>query len=148
MSSFAPDSALTKAGFEIQSALKVSIAEMLTLIGADFVLLAHAAFLLFVIFGGLLVLQFPRLKWLHMAAVAWGAFIELSGWVCPLTPLENLLRRAAGGKGYSGGFVEHYVVQPMYPAGLTRELQVFLGVAVLLANALFYAVLWRRRSKR
>ena len=80
--------------------------------------------------------------------VAWAAFIELSGWICPLTPLEVALRRGAGEAGYGGDFVEHYLVALIYPAGLTRELQVSIGAAVLLINLVVYFVLWRRRSIR
>ena len=117
-------------------------------LAADAVLAAHLAFVLFVVFGGLLVLRRPRLAWLHLPAVAWAALIEFSGWICPLTPLEVALRRGAGEAGYGGDFVEHYLVALIYPAGLTRELQVSIGVAVLLINLLVYFALWRRRSIR
>jgi hypothetical protein len=117
-------------------------------LAADAVLAAHLAFVLFVVFGGLLVLRTPRLAGLHRPAVAWAAFIELSGWICPLTPLEVALRRGAGEAGYGGDFVEHYLVALIYPAGLTRELQVSIGAAVLLINLVVYFVLWRRRSIR
>ncbi len=117
-------------------------------LAADAVLAAHLAFVLFVVFGGLLVLRPPRIAWLHLPAVAWGALIEFSGWICPLTPLEIALRRSAGEAGYGGDFVEHYLVALIYPAGLTRELQVSIGAAVLLINLVVYFVLWRRRSIR
>ena len=115
---------------------------------ADAVLAAHLAFVLFVVCGGLLVLRTPRLAWLHLPAAAWGAFVELSGSICPLTPLEVTLRRGAGEAGYGGDFVEHYLVALIYPAGLTRELQVSIGAAVLLINLFVYFVLWRRRPSR
>ena len=115
---------------------------------ADAVLAAHLAFVLFVVFGGLLVLKRPRLAWLHFPAVAWAAFVELSGSICPLTPLEVTLRRGAGEAGYGGDFVEHYLVALIYPAGLTRELQMTMGAAVLLINLGVYLVLWRRRAIR
>jgi hypothetical protein len=115
---------------------------------ADAVLAAHLAFVLFVVCGGLLVLRTPRLAWLHLPAVAWAAFVELSGSICPLTPLEVTLRRGAGEAGYAGDFVEHYLVALIYPAGLTRELQMAIGATVLLINLLVYFVLWRRRSIR
>jgi hypothetical protein len=115
---------------------------------ADAVLAAHLAFVLFVICGGLLVLRAPRLAWLHLPAVAWAAFVELSGSICPLTPLEVALRRGAGEAGYGGDFVEHYLVALIYPAVLTRELQMAIGAAVLLINLCIYFVLWRRRSNR
>ena len=115
---------------------------------ADAVLAAHLAFVLFVICGGLLVLRKSRLAWLHLPAVAWAALIEFSGWICPLTPLEVALRRGAGEAGYGGDFVEHYLVALIYTPGLTRELQMAIGAAVLLINLVVYLVLWRRRSIR
>jgi len=121
---------------------------MLYRLAADAVLAAHLAFVLFVVCGGLLVLRTPRLAWLHLPAVAWGAFVELSGSICPLTPLEVTLRRGAGEAGYGGDFIEHYLVSLIYPAGLTRELQMALGAAVLLINLIVYVILWRRRSIR
>jgi len=121
---------------------------MLYRLAADAVLAAHLAFVLFVVCGGLLVLRTPPLAWLHLPAVAWAAFVELSGSICPLTPLEVTLRRGAGEAGYGGDFVEHYLVALIYPAGLTRQLQMAIGAAVLLINLLVYFVLWRRRSIR
>lgn len=117
-------------------------------LAADAVLAAHLAFVLFVVFGGLLALRRPRVAWLHLPAVAWAALIEFSGWICPLTPLEVALRRGAGEAGYGGDFVEHYLMALIYPAGLTRELQVSIGAGVLLINLVVYFVLWRRRSIR
>ena len=121
---------------------------MLYRLAADAVLAAHLAFVLFLVCGGLLVLRTPRLAWLHLPAVAWGAFVELSGSICPLTPLEVTLRRGAGEAGYGGDFIEHYLVSLIYPAGLTRELQMALGAAALLLNLIVYFILWRRRSIR
>lgn len=116
--------------------------------GADLVLAAHLAFVLFVVCGGLLVLKLPRVAWLHLPAVAWAAFIEFSGWICPLTPLEVALRRRAGEAGYGGDFIEHYLVSLIYPAGLTRDLQMLIGALVLLVNVAIYWSLWRRRPFR
>ena len=121
---------------------------MLYRLAADAVLAAHLAFVLFVVCGGLLVLRTPRLAWLHLPAVAWAALVELSGSICPLTPLEVTLRHGAGEAGYGGDFIEHYLVSLIYPAGLTRELQMALGAAVLLLNLIVYFILWRRRSIR
>jgi hypothetical protein len=115
---------------------------------ADAVLLLHLGFILFVVAGALLVLRMPRLAPLHLAAAAWGIGIEASGAVCPLTWLELRLRALAGQAGYSGDFIEHYVVALIYPAGLTRHLQYLLGAAVLLINVVLYAWLWHRRSVR
>jgi hypothetical protein len=111
---------------------------------ADFVLLVHAGFVVFVVLGGLPVLRWPRLAWLHLPAVAWGAGIEFAGAICPLTPLEIHLRSLAGQQGYAGGFVEHYVFALLYPEGLTRNVQLALGLLVLVINALVYAIVWRR----
>ncbi len=113
---------------------------------ADLVLALHAAFVLFVVFGGLLALRWRWLAWLHLPAAAWGAWVSLAGWICPLTPLENRLRRLAGAEGYEGSFLEHYVVPVLYPAGLTREVQIALGVGVLLLNGVVYWLWWRRRE--
>jgi hypothetical protein len=115
---------------------------------ADAVLLAHAAFVAFVVLGGLLVLRWPRLAWLHLPVVAWGAGIEFTGGICPLTPFENHLRTLAHQQGYPGGFIEHYVFGLLYPDGLTREVQFALGMGVLVLNAVVYAWLWRRRAAR
>jgi Protein of Unknown function (DUF2784) len=119
---------------------------MLAKWAADGVVLLHLGFIAFVLLGGLLVLRSRRLLWPHVAAVAWGALIEFTGWVCPLTPLEIMLRRSAGESGYAGGFVEQYVVPLIYPGALTRQLQVALGLAVLLLNAFPYGLLWRRAA--
>ena len=105
---------------------------------ADALLLLHGGFVLFVIAGGLLVLRWPWLAWLHLPAAVWGAVIEFAGFVCPLTPLGNAWRRAAGGTGYEGGFIEHYVTGALYPAGLTRTVQAVLGLLVLAVNGWIY----------
>ncbi len=115
---------------------------------ADAVVLLHLAFVAFVVLGGLLLLRWPRAVWIHVPAALWGGWISLAGWICPLTPLENALRRAAGGRGYGGGFVEQYLIPLIYPAGLTRELQIGLGVGVLALNAALYWRLWRRSRAR
>jgi hypothetical protein len=110
-------------------------------LAADFVVLLHLAFILFVVLGGLVVFRWPRFMWLHIPAAAWGAFIELTGRVCPLTPLENRLRIAAGETGYSGGFIEEYLIPVVYPGGLTRWVQISLGVGVVVINLVFYGLL-------
>lgn len=116
---------------------------------ADLTLILHAVFVAFVMLGALLVLRWPRTAWLHVPAVLWGAGIEFLGGICPLTPLENHFRRLAGGHGYAGGFIEHYVVPVLYPDSLTRSVQVVLGVIVLLANLAIYGwVLWRLHAGR
>ena len=112
---------------------------------ADLVLVVHAAFVAFVVIGVLLVLRRPPLAWLHLPAVVWVAALEFNGWICPLTPLENLLRRAAGEAGYGGGFVERYLLPVIYPAGLTPAIQLWLGAFVLVANVALYTIWWRHR---
>jgi len=115
---------------------------------ADLVLLIHLAFVLFVVLGGLFVLRSPRLAWLHIPAAVWGVLIEYTGWICPLTPLENSLRVKGGEAGYSGGFIQHYIQPVLYPAGLTRSTQVVLGSAVLILNLAAYAIVWSRSRHR
>jgi hypothetical protein len=113
---------------------------------ADLVLILHAVFVAFVMLGALLVLRRPRVAWIHVPAVLWGAGIEFLGGICPLTPLENHWRALAGQLGYPGGFVEHYIVSLLYPDGLTRQVQLVLGALVLVVNVAIYArVLWRVR---
>ena len=112
---------------------------------ADLVLSAHLAFVLFVVLGGVLVLRWSRLAWVHVPVALYGAGVEFTGIVCPLTPLENWLRHRGGQAGYAGGFVDHYLVATLYPAGLTRPTQLVLGCFVLGVNAVLYAMWWRRR---
>lgn len=116
-------------------------------LSADVVLLLHAAFIAFVMLGGFAALRWPRLVWLHVPAVAWGAGIAFLGAVCPLTPLEIGLRQLAGEEGYAGGFIEHYLLGLVYPDGLTRGVQAVLGVLVLAVNGVAYAWWWRRRKR-
>src|SRR5687767_7345444 len=114
---------------------------------ADVVLLVHFAFVLVVVFGGLLAFRWPRVVYAHVPIALYGVIIELLGFVCPLTPLEVWLRRRGGEAGYEGGFIEHYITAALYPTGLTRELQLALGVGVLAINALVYGMLLRRRRR-
>jgi len=114
---------------------------------ADLTVAIHLAFVLFVIAGGLLVLWRPALAWAHLPAAAWGAWIELSGGICPLTPLENALRARGGGTVYDESFVERYLVPLIYPESLTRELQTMLGVLVIVTNVAMYAVVLARRKR-
>jgi len=114
-------------------------------VAADGVVVVHLLFILFAVLGGLLVWRWPGLAWLHVPAAIWGVLVELMRWPCPLTPLEHSLRLAAGQAGYSGGFVEHYLLPIIYPAGLTPQMQIGLGLFVLLLNGLIYGVsLWQR----
>ena len=120
---------------------------MLSRLAGDLVVIVLFLFILFVVLGGLLVLRWPRFVYLHIPAALWGALVEIQGWICPLTPLENRLRWQAGQAGYSEGFVEHYVVPVLYPAELTVSLQLVLGTLVVLVNGFAYGVyLTRRRA--
>ncbi|HEY0587170.1 MAG TPA: DUF2784 domain-containing protein [Pseudoduganella sp.] len=121
---------------------------MLLRLAADAVLLLHLAFILFALCGAILALRWPRIVRLHLPAALWAAGIELTGAICPLTYLENDLRVRAGQQGYSGGFVEHYLLPLIYPAGLTPAVQYVLAGIVLAVNLVLYAWLWRRRGAR
>lgn len=120
---------------------------MLHRILADAVLLVHLAFIAFVVAGGLLAVRWRRVPLLQLPAALWGVFIELSGGVCPLTPLENALRRQAGASGYAGSFVEHYLLPVVYPGSLPPPVQVALAALVVAANAIVYAHVHRRRRR-
>ena len=108
--------------------------------------LFHLSFILFVVFGGLLVARRRRLAPLHLACAAWGAYVSLANRMCPLTPLEKWFRRQGGGTGYTGDFIEHYMLAIIYPTGLTADVQKMLGAAVILLNVAVYA--WILRSGR
>jgi len=114
---------------------------------ADLVVIIHLAFVVFVLFGGLLVLRWRRVVWLHLPAVAWGAAVEFGGWICPLTPLEIWLRMQGGESGYSSDFIEHYILPLLYPADLTREVQIVLGAMVVAINLAIYGWVWRISRK-
>lgn len=115
---------------------------------ADIVVVLHIGFVLFVILGGFLVRHWPRLIYAHVPVAIWGALIEFVGWVCPLTPLENHLRALGGEAGYSGGFVEHYLLPILYPHALTRDVQLVLGMFVVACNALAYWLVFRDRQRQ
>lgn len=103
----------------------------------------HLAFIAFVIFGGFLVLRWPRLMWVHLPAAGWGVLIEWFSWYCPLTKWENYFLQQAGRAGYSNGFVAHYIMPVIYPAGMTRGLEIAIGVFVLVLNAGIYMRVFR-----
>lgn len=112
---------------------------------ADLVLLVHLGFILFVALGGLGVARWPWLAWLHLPCVAWGVAVELMGWHCPLTPLENHFLRLVGETGYGGDFIGHYLLAAIYPSGLDRGIQVSLGLGALALNGVIYYRLLRKR---
>src|SRR4026207_442146 len=112
---------------------------------ADLVLILHLAFMVFVLCGGLLMLKWRRIAWLHLPAAFWGAVVECTGWICPLTPLENWLRAQGGQATYSSDFIAQYLLPLLYPDNLTRGIQLLLGTMVVVLNAAIYWWLWRRQ---
>jgi hypothetical protein len=117
---------------------------------ADALVILHFAFIVFVVLGALTVYRWPKMAWSHIPCALWGAWIEVTGGICPLTPIEVRLRSMGGTQGYTGGFIEHYLDGLIYPAGLTRLDQLFLGGLVVVINLSAYGfLLWRRvRSER
>lgn len=110
----------------------------------DILILLHLAFVLFAVCGGLLCLRWPKVAWLHVPAVLWSGLVELAGWICPLTPWENWLRYRGGESGYSGDFIQHYILPVLYPADYTRGLQITLGILVLVFNLLVYGYVFKK----
>jgi len=116
-------------------------------VAADLLVVVHFLFVVFVVFGGLFVLRWPRVAWFHLPAALWGVLIEFTGCICPLTPLEQALRQAAGEGVYGGGFIGHYITPVLYPTGLDAGSRVVLGALLLALNLLVYGrVLLRRRA--
>ncbi len=111
---------------------------------ADLVVGLHVCFVIFVVLGAVLVLWKPHIAWFHIPAVFWGAGIEFLGWVCPLTPLENILRARGGDAPYATTFVEHYVMPVLYPTALDRNMQIGLGVIILGVNGIIYLFLLQK----
>lgn len=115
---------------------------------ADLTLLFHLGFIVFVALGGLAVIRWPRLAWLHLPCVAWGVAVELMGWPCPLSPLENHFLGMAGKTGYETDFISRYLLRGIYPAGLDRGIQIGLGLGALCVNGVVYSTLIRKRLGR
>ena len=115
---------------------------------ADAIVVLHLAFVVFVVLGGLLLLRWPRIAWLHVPAAVWGAWVECAGWSCPLTPLENWLRERGGEAVYTTSFVDRYLMPVLYPSALSRELQWALGAFVVIVNAAVYLTIVQRRRRR
>lgn len=113
----------------------------------DTIIILHFVFVLFVLFGALLLLRWRRLVWLHIPALIWGVLVELNGWVCPLTPLENRLRADAGLGMYHGDFVMHYIMPVLYPENLTRTTQLLFGITVIIVNIVIYLYVFRFRKR-
>ncbi len=121
---------------------------MTALLLAELIVVIHFAFILFVILGGLLVLKWRRLAWVHLPAAVWGAVVEAMGWICPLTPWENHFRVQAGQQGYSGDFISHYLLPLIYPADLNLDLQLALAGFVVMINGIIYIFVFRNRGAR
>jgi hypothetical protein len=120
---------------------------MINRILADFVVVFHGAYVVFVVLGALLALKWPKVLWVHAPAAIWGVLIEYAGWVCPLTPLENRLRALAGEAGYSGDFIEHYILRALYPHGLTPTVRYTLGTFALVVNVIAYTIVIKKRKR-
>ena len=115
---------------------------------ADLIMSLHLMFIIFVVLGGFAVVRWSWMAFLHLPAVLWGVLIELLNWTCPLTPLETSYRQAAGQAGYSGGFIEQYLMPLIYPDGLTRSVQFILAAVVLCVNVYVYTLVIRRYRAR
>ncbi len=132
----------------VPAALVYRVREVIARLLADAVVLAHLAFVAFVVLGGFLALRWPRVAWVHVPCAAYGAAIEIGRWICPLTPLENALRRRGGARGYRGGFVEHYLLPVLYPEPLPPWAPWALAGVVVAANAVAYGTLLALRRRR
>jgi hypothetical protein len=115
---------------------------------ANAIVLVHFLFIVFVVFGGLLVIRWPHIVFVHLPAAIWGATVEIFGWICPLTPLENHLHQLAGISSYSGDFIMRYLIPVIYPENLTTTMQQIFGGFVIAINIIFYAIALRRRSRQ
>ncbi len=120
----------------------------MTLILADIVVITHALFIVFVIFGGFIVLKWHKVMWLHIPCAIWGVLIEFFGWICPLTYLENYYRELGNSNYYESSFIQHYLIPIIYPPGLTTGVQILLGVIVIVINLVVYGIVWRYRHEK
>jgi hypothetical protein len=114
---------------------------------ADLLVVFHLVFILYVIAGALLIFKWTKTLWLHLPSCFWGMTVEFTGWICPLTPWEIQLRRLAGEEGYTGSFIEHYLIPVIYPSGLTREVQMVLGGTDLIVNLSLYTLILIKKEK-
>lgn len=115
---------------------------------ADLILCIHVSFVLFVVIGGLLMLRWQWVAWLHLPAAAWGAFVEFTGWICPLTPLENWLRAQGSEISSRSDFIAQYLLPVLYPGDLTQDIQLLLGTGVVVLNTAMYWWLWQLHARR
>jgi len=121
---------------------------MIAGLAADMIVLVHLGFIMFVALGGFLVIKWHNIAFLHIPCALWGVLIAFGGWICPLTPLEMHFRQLAGIAGYDDGFIDHYVMPIVYPAGLTRGMQIAFGVTILVVNLLVYTRVLVNRAKQ
>ena len=120
---------------------------MLYQIVADFIVLLHFSFIVFVIVGGFLVFKWHWLIWVHIPSVIWAFLITIVGWICPLTPIENMLRQAGGGEVYSSSFIQFYLMPLIYPSAWNRGIFIAMGMSVIVINVIVYTLLFVRRNK-
>ncbi len=120
----------------------------MTLFLADLVLILHTLFIIFVVFGGLVVLKWYKIIWVHIPCALWGALIEFLGWICPLTYLENYFRELGNATNYESSFIQHYLLPIIYPPGLTTGVQILLGSTVIVINLIIYCIVWRYRHEQ
>ncbi len=120
----------------------------MTLFLADLVLIVHTLFIIFAVFGGLIVLKWYKVMWLHIPCALWGALIEFFGWICPLTYLENYLREIGNGNYHESSFIQHYLLPIIYPPGLTTDIQILLGTIVIVINLIVYCIVWYYRYQK
>jgi len=120
----------------------------MTLYLADLVLIVHTLFIIFVLFGGLIVLKWHKVMWIHIPCALWGAIIEFLGWVCPLTYLEIYFHEIYNANSYENSFIQHYLLPVIYPPRLTTDIQFLLGVIVIVINLIIYFVVWRHRCEK
>ena len=116
-------------------------------IAADLILIIHFTFVLFVVFGALLIFVSIKIIFIHIPAVIWGSYIELTNSICPLTYLENWFLHKANLTTYSEGFIQNYLVPIVYPMNLTKDLQIYLGIALIVLNIIVYVLIINKLKK-
>ena len=115
---------------------------------ADLVLIIHTIFIIFVIIGGILVLKWRLVVWFHIPSAIWGILIEFKGWICPLTYLENYLRKTGDTEKYTGDFIQYYLTPVVYPPILSIDIQYLLGIIVFIFNIIIYSLVWRHWNQK
>ena len=117
-------------------------------LAADLQIIVHLGFIGFVILGGFMLLKWRWLIFVHLPAVLWGVLLEFQGWICPLTPLEQALRRMSGQQGYTGGFIQHYILPVIYPPALNEDIQLILGILLILINVIIYLWVFQKPDRK